>query len=62
VKIRPVRAEMFHANVLTDKHYEADSRFLQFSKRVQKNYINTLTSELNLSAQRSLTVHFYWGF
>ena len=34
MKIRPVGAELFHAE--TDKHDEANSRFLQFCERAQK--------------------------
>jgi len=32
-KIRPVGAELFHADNRTDKHDEANSRFAQFCKR-----------------------------
>jgi hypothetical protein len=42
MKIRPVSAEMLQANGLTDKHYEANSRFSQFSERVQKIVLLTL--------------------
>jgi hypothetical protein len=32
MKIRPVRAELFHADRQTDRRDEANSRFLQFCK------------------------------
>jgi len=34
IKIRPVGAELFHADGRTDRHEEANSRFPQFRKRV----------------------------
>jgi hypothetical protein len=33
IKIRPVEAELFHADGQTDGHDEASSRFPQFSER-----------------------------
>jgi hypothetical protein len=36
MKIRPVGAELFHANRQTDRHDEADNRFSQFCERAQK--------------------------
>jgi hypothetical protein len=33
MKIRPVGTELFHADGRTDRHYEANSRFLQFCER-----------------------------
>ena len=37
MKIRPVGAEMFHADRRTDKHDEANSRFSQFCWRTLKS-------------------------
>jgi hypothetical protein len=36
MKIRPLGAELFHADRLTDRHDEANSRFSQFCERAQK--------------------------
>jgi hypothetical protein len=36
MKIRPVAAELFHADGRTDGHDEADSRFSQFRERASK--------------------------
>jgi hypothetical protein len=33
MKIRPVGAELFHADEQTDRYDEANSRFLQFFER-----------------------------
>jgi len=33
MKIRPVGAELFHADRRTDRHDEADGRFSQFCER-----------------------------
>jgi hypothetical protein len=33
MKIRPVEAEVSHADRRTDKHYEANSRFSQYLER-----------------------------
>jgi len=33
MKIRPVAAELFHAEGQTDRHDEAQSRFLRFCER-----------------------------
>ena len=35
MKIRPVEAELFHADRRTDRHDEANSRFSQFCQRAQ---------------------------
>ena len=37
MKIRPVGAELFHADGRTDRHDEANSRFSQFCERANKN-------------------------
>jgi len=37
MKIRPVGAELLHADGQTDRHEEADSRFSQFCEHGQKN-------------------------
>ena len=37
IKIRPARAELFHADGRTDSHDEANSRFSQVCERAQKN-------------------------
>ena len=36
MKIRPVGAELFHADEHTDRHDEANSRSSQFCERAQK--------------------------
>ena len=36
IKIRPVGAELFHADGRRDKHDEANSRFSQFCERALK--------------------------
>jgi len=36
MKIRPVGADLFHADGRTDRHEEANSRFCQVCKRAQK--------------------------
>jgi hypothetical protein len=36
MKIRPVGAELFHADGRTDRHDEANSRFSQFRERAPK--------------------------
>jgi hypothetical protein len=36
MKIRPVVAKLYHADVQTDENDEADSRFLQFCARTPK--------------------------
>ena len=33
IKIRPLGAELFHADGRTDEHYEVHSRFSQFCER-----------------------------
>jgi len=33
MKIRPVRAELSHADGRTDRYYEANSRFSQFCEK-----------------------------
>jgi len=43
MKIRPVGAELFHADVQMDRHDEANSRFSRFCECVQKKV------KLNLS-------------
>jgi hypothetical protein len=43
MKIRPVGAEMVHADGQTDRHNEANSRFSQFSERTQKRGINLVS-------------------
>jgi hypothetical protein len=35
-KIRAVEAELFHEDGLTDRHYEANSRFSQFFEGAEK--------------------------
>jgi len=35
MKIRPVGAELFHTDGWTDRHVEANSRFLQFHEHAQ---------------------------
>jgi hypothetical protein len=39
MEIRPVETELFHTNRRADKHDEANGRFSQFCRRVQKSYI-----------------------
>jgi len=39
MKIRPVGAELFHADGRTDRHDEADSRFWQFCKYAYKQTV-----------------------
>jgi len=39
MEICPVEAELFHTNRRADKHDEANGRFSQFCRRVQKSYI-----------------------
>jgi hypothetical protein len=39
MKLRPVEAELFHADTRTDWHDEANSRFSKFCKRIQKREI-----------------------
>jgi len=34
MKIRPVGAEFFHTDAWTDKHYDANRHFSQFSEHV----------------------------
>jgi len=36
MNIRPMAAELFHANGQTDRHEDANSRFLQFCERSWK--------------------------
>jgi len=36
MKIRPVAAELFHADGQADRHDEANSGFLQFCERAEK--------------------------
>jgi len=36
MKIRPVGAELFHADRQTDRHNEANSRFSQICERAKK--------------------------
>jgi hypothetical protein len=48
-------------------HYAAKANIafkysFQFLNRLYRTVLNTLTPELNLSAQRSLTSFFYWVF
>jgi len=48
-KIRPVRADFFHAEGRTDRHDEANNRFLRFSKAPESEEM----SYSGLSASRT---------
>ena len=39
IKIRPVRAEVFHADGRADRYDEANGRFSQFCERAKRNLI-----------------------
>jgi len=41
MKIRPVGAELFHADRQTDRHEEANISFSQFCERANKNLTKT---------------------
>jgi hypothetical protein len=48
-KIRPVRAELFHADGRTDRHDEANCRFSQFCERSLKHIVRFLRVYLKSS-------------
>jgi hypothetical protein len=46
MKIRPVRADLFHADRRTDKHDEASGRFLQILRKYLITYLTASTTPL----------------
>jgi hypothetical protein len=52
IKIRPMGAELFHADVQTnrDKHDETNRRFSQFCKRAQNQILNYSPLRMNRPA------------
>jgi hypothetical protein len=55
MKIRPVKAELFHADRRTDRHDEANSRLSLFSERALKEARNRI-HKAYLSFDRSVVI------
>ena len=49
MKIRPVGAELFHADGRTDRHNEANSHFSQFCERAYCHRVSTQLQLTNVS-------------
>ena len=49
IKIRPVGAELFHADTRTEKYEEANSRFSQFCERALKQILSLLIKTVSLN-------------
>ena len=57
MKIRPVGAELSHAERRTDRHDEANSRLSQFcEKRLNMRYYQNEMTSLTSQIQRSITI------
>ena len=58
MKIRPVGAELLHADERTDRHDEAHSRFSQFCERAQKFSSPSYTEYKPCRLQKPVV--YYW--